>query len=162
MRVAAGGLPILALDLDRYADWSTLVIVLDRLTADLKEVDEAGVADEWDRGRPPVSFFDDGGWIVLSMVDTAASGTGARFNVVIHEAVNRLDALDGGLNAQPPQHDGRLGALVQPTRVYALCESRDDLAMASYAADAPEEFFSVASKFVFELPETVADEHPAI
>ena len=54
------------------------------------------------------------------------------------------------------------GRARSPTRVYALCDARDDLALASYAADAPEEFFSVASKFVFELPETVADEHPAI
>ena len=55
--------------------------------------------------------------------DTAASGTGERFNVVIHEAVNGLDALDGGLNAQPPQHDGRVGALVH-RRAFTRCATR--------------------------------------
>ncbi len=164
-RVAAQAcLPVLALDLDWYADWSTVVIVPDRFTADFEEVDEAGVVHEWTEDAAG-EFWDEGGPIVLSLVDIAASGTGEGFNVVIHEAAHKLDALDGVLNGRPPLHAGMdpsAWARAFTDAFTALCQAPDDFALDPYAAEAPEEFFAVASEYFFELPETLADEHPAV
>ena len=164
-RVAAQAcLPVLALDLDWYADWSTVVIVPDRFTADFEEVDEAGVVHEWTEDAAG-EFWDEGGPIVLSVADIDASGTGEGFNVVIHEVVHKLDALDGSLNGRPPLHAGMdpdAWARAFTDAFTALCEAPDDFALDPYAAEAPEEFFAVASEYFFELPETLADEHPAV
>ena len=164
-RVAAQAcLPILGLSLDWYADWSTVVIVPDRFTADFEEVDDAGVVHEW-AAEASGEAWDAGGPIVLSQADIAESGAGDGFNVVIHEAAHKLDALDGGLNGRPPLHAGMdAGAWARAfTEAYtALCEAPDDYALDPYAAEAPEEFFAVASEYFFELPEVLAGEHPAV
>jgi hypothetical protein len=164
-RVAAQAcLPVLSLDLDWYADWSTVVLVPDRFTADFEEVDEAGVVHEWTEDAAG-EFWDEGGPIVLSLVDIDASGTGEGFNVVIHEVAHKLDALDGSLNGRPPLHTGMDPAQWADafTQAFtALCETPDDFALDPYAAEAPEEFFAVASEYFFELPDVLADEHPAV
>ena len=164
-RVAAQAcLPVLALDLDWYADWSTVVLVPDRFMADFEEVDEAGVVHEWTEDAAG-EFWDEGGPIVLSLVDIDASGTGEGFNVVIHEVAHKLDALDGSLNGRPPLHAGMdpgAWARAFTDAFTALCEAPDDFALDPYAAEAPEEFFAVASEYFFEVPETLADEHPAV
>ena len=164
-RVAAQAcLPILELGLDWYADWSTVVIVPERFTADFEEVDEAGVVHEW-VGEASGESWDEGGPIVLSRADIDLSGAGDGFNVVIHEVAHKLDALDGGLNGRPPLHagmDARGWARAFTEAYTALCEAPDDFALDPYAAEAPEEFFAVASEHFFELPETLAGEHPAV
>ena len=164
-RVAAQAcLPILALDLDWYADWSTVVIVPDRFTADFEEVDEAGVVHEWAEEASGESW-EEGGPIVLSYLDIEEAGSGEGYNVIIHEVAHKLDALDGSVNGRPPLHAGMdAGAWAQAfTDAYtALCEAPDDYALDPYAAEAPEEFFAVASEYFFELPDTLAAEHPAV
>ena len=164
-RVAAQAcLPVLALDLDWYDDWSTVVLVPDHFTADFEEVDEAGVVHEWVEDAAG-EFWDEGGPIVLSLVDIDASGRGEGFNVVIHEVAHKLDALDGSLNGRPPLHagmDAREWARAFTDAYTALCEAPDDFALDPYAAEAPEEFFAVASEYFFELPDILEDEHPAV
>ena len=157
-------LPVLALDLDWYADWSTVVIVPDRFTAAFEEVDESGVVHEWVE-EAAGEFWDEGGPIVLSIIDIDASGMGAGFNVVIHEIAHKIDALDGGPNGRPPLHAGMDPSewSVTFTEAFtALCKTPEDFALDLYAAEAPEEFFAVASEYFFELPDTLAEQHSAV
>jgi len=164
-RVAAQAcLPILGLDLSWYADWSTLVIVPDRFTADFAEIDEAGVVHEWNEDASGESW-DEGGPIVLSYVDIEEAGSGEGYNVIIHELAHKIDALDGSVNGRPPLHANMdAGTWTQAfTNAYsAFCKAPDDYDLDPYAAKAPEEFFAVASEYFFELPDTLAAEHPSV
>ena len=112
-------------------------------------------------------FWDEGGPIVLSLVDIGRvrhrRGASTSSSTRSPTSSTRSTA---SLNGRPPLHAGMdpgAWARAFTDAFKALCEAPDDFALDPYAAEAPEEFlFAVASEYFFEVPETLADEHPAV
>ena len=159
-------LPVLALGLDAYASWRTVVVYPAGFVAREHEVDEAGVAHEWSEERSGEAWS--GGPVVLSLEDVEASGQGEGYNVVIHEMAHKLDMIDGEANGRPPLHremDARswsrdFGA------AFADLNRRVDAGetppIDEYAAAEPGEFFAVTSEYFFEAPDLLDSAYPAI
>ena len=159
-------LPILALGLDAYASWRTVVVYPAGFVARGHEVDEAGVEHEWEEERSGESWS--GGPVVLSFEDVEASGQGEGYNVVIHELAHKLDMLDGDANGRPPLHRGMDAAAWSRDFSAAF----DDLnrcidagevpPVDEYAAEDPGEFFAVASEYFFESPLELDSAFPCV
>ncbi|MCY4453655.1 MAG: zinc-dependent peptidase [Immundisolibacterales bacterium] len=159
-------LPVLALGLDAYASWRTVVVYPAGFVARGQEVDEAGVEHEWEEERSGESWS--GGPVVLSFEDVEASGQGEGYNVVIHEVAHKLDMLDGDANGRPPLHRGM--DAVAWSRDFGA--AFDDLnrcidagevpPLDEYAAEEPGEFFAVASECFFETPAELDSAFPRV
>ena len=159
-------LPVLALGLDAYASWRTVVVYPAGFVARGQEVDEAGVEHEWEEERSGESWS--GGPVVLSFEDVEASGQGEGYNVVIHEVAHKLDMLDGDANGRPPLHRGMDAAAWSRDFGAAF----DDLnrcidagevpPLDEYAAEEPGEFFAVASECFFETPAELDSAFPRV
>ena len=159
-------LPILALGLDAYASWRTVVVYPAGFVAREHEVDEAGVEHRWEEERSGEAWS--GGPVVLSLEDVEASGQGEGYNVVIHEMAHKLDMLDGDANGRPPLHRGMdpaawsrdFGAAFEDLN--RRIEAGEELPIDEYAAEEPGEFFAVASEWFFEVPDALAAGYPAV
>ena len=164
-------LPVLNLGLSWYSRWRTVLIVPEDYETDVTEVDEAGVVHEGtDFAAGEYAPF---GLTVISLIDIAESGHGSGYNVVIHEAAHVIDARGGDLDGAPPLHTG-----MDPRRwTEAFTAAYTDLqrratsprrsgrrksAFDLYAAEAPEEFFAIASEMFFERPFRVRSEYPDV
>ena len=159
-------LPILNLGLDWYRNWKTIVVVPRRFAQTRRRVDRAGVVHEskevdigqsWDKGP-----------VVLSWEDVEASGWADGFNVVIHEAVHRLDLLDGAVNGRPALHADMDPKSWQVTFLAAFKDLERRVnrglrtAVDSYALESPAEFFAVVSELFFEKPHQLRKEYPDV
>jgi MtfA peptidase len=96
----------------------------------------------------------DGGPLMLSWADVLAEGDGAAYNVVIHEFAHVLAARGPAslLDALMPEYDRYC------ERVVCGHETVID----TYAAEAPDEFFAVASEAFFVTPQALEEEQPAL
>ena len=159
-------LPVLDLGLDAYRSWRTVVVYPAGFVARGHEVDEAGVAHEWEEERSGESWL--GGPVVLSLEDVEASGCGDGYNVVIHEMAHKLDMLDGDANGRPPLHRGMDVAAWSGDFTAAFddlsrrIEAGDTPPIDEYAAEDPGEFFAVASECFFETPDVLEAAYPAV
>jgi Mlc titration factor MtfA (ptsG expression regulator) len=161
-------LPILNLGLDWYRNWRTVVVVPDVFVQERLEVDQAGVAHEWEEDNSGESW--DRGPVVLSWQDVEASGWGDGYNVVIHEAAHRLDLLDGQVNGRPALHPGM--SPEEWSRVFSQAytdlsrkargRGRRRLRLDEYATESDAEFFAVASEYFFEQPRLIRGEYPEV
>ena len=159
-------LPVLALGLDAYRSWRTVVVYPAGFVSRGHEVDEAGVAHDWEEERSGESWL--GGPVVLSLEDVEDSGCGDGYNVVIHEMAHKLDMLDGDVNGRPPLHQGMdaaawsrdFGAAFEDLN--RRIEAGDTAPIDEYAAEDPGEFFAVASECFFETPEVLDATYPAV
>ena len=153
-------LPVLALGLDAYRSWRTVVVYPAGFVSRGHEVDEAGVEHAWEEERSGESWL--GGPVVLSLEDVEASGCGDGYNVVIHEMAHKLDMLDGDANGRPPLHRGMdaaawsrdFGAAFEDLN--RRIEAGETPPIDDYAAEEPGEFFAVASECFFETPGALA------
>ncbi len=169
-------LPVVNLGLSWYSRWGTVLIVPGDYETDFSETDEAGVVHEGtDYASGEYSSY---GLIVLSAPDVRESGYGHGSNVVIHEAAHVIDARDGSLDGAPALHAGMDGRrwtdvfthaytdlqnrVVSPHRRRADRARRRASAFDPYAAEAPEEFFAVASELFFERPLRLRSEYPDV
>lgn len=110
------------------------------------------------------------GQVILSWDDVAAGAADPADgrNVVIHEFAHQLDQESGHANGAPLLRTR--AAYSRWSRVFseefARLRQRAEAGHASllddYGATDPAEFFAVASEAFFELPQRVADEHPAL
>lgn len=163
---ALAALPILGLDPDWYANWHEIVLYPEVFIQDHEWADAAGVVHRERRELEGESWGQ--GPIVLSWPDVAASGQGSGYNLVIHEIAHKLDMLDGDANGHPPLHRDMsnaqwaeaLGAAYED--MVARADAGQPTALDPYAADAPEEFFAVASEAFFETPALLHDAYPAV
>ncbi|GAB6044252.1 M90 family metallopeptidase [Endothiovibrio diazotrophicus] len=160
-------LPILHLGLDHYRDWVSVVIYPAEFVSEFDAVDEDGVAhrirrpltgESWDRGP-----------VILAAAEIEEGLRRDGVNVVIHEMIHKLDALEGGIaNGRPP-----LPQTIAPREwSETLAAAYDDHCrrldggeeywLDPYAAEAPEEFLAVTGELFFELPHWLRDAYPEV
>lgn len=160
-------LPLLQFGERGLRGWSQLLVYPDAFRVRRSHVDAAGVLHEWDDELAGEAW--DHGPLVLSWADVQAdlAEPGGGFCVAVHEMAHKLDVLDGEMDGTPPlpgawhrqwAHDFQ--------RAYdAFCAKVDagqDTVIDPYAAEAPEEFFAVATEYHFSAPRLLAAEMPAI
>jgi Mlc titration factor MtfA (ptsG expression regulator) len=156
-------LPVLYLGLDRYDDWSEIVVYPGDFKVPIRETDAEGVVHEFDEERAGESW--QGGPVVLSW-DAAANARG--INVVIHEFAHKLDMADGEADGMPPLHSGMdPEAWAQAFRVAyeGFCDAVDrgrDTWLDPYASESPGEFFAVVSEAFFTAPNETRRRYPDV
>jgi len=156
-------LPVLNLGLDRYDEWSEIVVHPGDFRVRITETDDEGVVHEFDDERAGESW--PGGPVVLSW-DAAVNAPD--MNVVIHEFAHKLDMAGGEADGMPPLHSGMdRGAWTEAFRsaYEGFCDAVDrgrDTWLDPYAAESPGEFFAVASEAFFEAPNETRRRYPDV
>lgn len=159
-------LPILNLGLDYYDPWSSLIVYPHEFVPHHEYEDEAGVVH---RTRYPIlgeAWLQ--GPVVLSAADAVPVDDNDEVNIVIHECAHKLDMLNGDANGFPPLHRDMNVRRWSETfsRAYdELCTAVDagaDTVLDPYAAEAPGEFFAVASEAFFQIPQVLRGAHPDV
>ena len=161
-------IPILALGIEAYAGWRSVIVYPGGFLSRGTWVDETGVEHEWEEPRSGETGVD--GPVVLSWEDVEASGRLEEgYNVVVHEMAHKLDMLnDGTANGFPPMHPEMDG--VAWYRVFseayedlaARVEADEETDIDPYAAETPDEFFAVTSEYFFERPDVLDACYPEI
>ena len=166
MVAAQACIPILALGIEAYTGWRSVIVYPGGFVSRGTSVDETGVEHEWEEERSGESWFQ--GPIVLSWEDVAASGRLEGYNVVIHEVAHKLDMLNGDANGFPPLHaemDGAAWYRVFSEAFEDLCirvDAGEETGIDDYATEGPDEFFAVTSEYFFELPEVLDECYPKV
>ncbi len=161
-------LPVLELGLDWYDGFKGVVVHADAVLAQREFVDAAGVVHEYEEELSGEAMH--GGPVMLAWRDVADAGdsAGEGYNVVVHEFVHVLDMRDGTPDGVPPLPDrAARAAWVEVLKAeYDAFRERIDAAedtlLDPYAAEAPEEFFAVASEAFFVAPRDLRAEHPRL
>jgi Mlc titration factor MtfA (ptsG expression regulator) len=161
-------LPVLKLGLDWYDGFVGVVIHPDAVQARREHTDEIGVVHEYDEELSGEAM--DGGPLMLSWRDVAEAGESAEwgYNVVIHEFAHVLDMRNGVADGMPPlpgRAERARWAEVLQSHYAVLCEQVDageETFLDPYGAQAPDEFFAVASETFFVAPLDLRAEHPAL
>ena len=159
-------LPVLKLGLHWYDGFVGIVIHPDAVQVRREHTDEIGVVHEYDATLAGEAM--EGGPLMLSWRDVAEAGESAEwgYNVVIHEFAHVLDMRDGIADGVPPlptRAERAHWAEVLQAHYRELCEQVDageETFLDPYAAEAPDEFFAVASETFFVAPLDLRDEHP--
>jgi Mlc titration factor MtfA (ptsG expression regulator) len=161
-------LPVLKLGLGWYDGFVGIVVHADAVVAQREFVDDAGVVHEYEEELSGEAM--QGGPVMLSWsdVDEAGESADVAYNVVIHEFTHVLDMRDGTPDGIPPLPDRATHeewATVLTAEYDKFCAAVDaeaDTLLDPYAAEAPEEFFAVASEAFFVAPLDFSAEHPAL
>jgi Mlc titration factor MtfA (ptsG expression regulator) len=163
-------LPILHLGLDAYDGFIGIVVHPDEVVARREVVDEDGVVHHYDETLSGEAM--EGGPVMLSWrdVDAAAEPSDRSYNVVIHEFVHVLDMRDGLADGIPPlpsraartDWEAVMGAEFQAFRDALDADPLHDPVIDPYGAEAPEEFFAVASEAFFVTPVELRREYPRL
>src|SRR5574343_76424 len=111
-----------------------------------------------------------GGPVMVSWPDVAHAGDSAEqaYNVVIHEFAHVLDMRDGladgvPLLASTAEREAWIEAFDPLFEAFMAAVDRgEDTLIDPYGAEAPEEFFAVASEAFFVAPSALQDESPAL
>lgn len=161
-------LPALKLGLAWYDGFKGIVVHADSVVAQREYVDDAGVMHEYEEELSGEAML--GGPVMLAWrdVDEAADSADVGYNVVIHEFVHVMDMRDGEADGVPPLPDRAAQNAwidVLDAEYETFCERVDateQTLLDPYAAQAPEEFFAVASEAFFVAPRAFAAEHPRL
>ncbi len=162
-------LPILKLGLGCYRGFVGIVLHPDEVVARREVIDDDGVVHEYDETLSGEAMA--GGPVMLSWRDVDEAGVTAdwAYNVVIHEFAHVLDMSDGVADGTPP-----LGSVAaqrawkrQLTQAYEdFCRRLDsdprEPVIDPYGAEAPEEFFAVATEAFFVAPRALKKENPGL
>jgi MtfA peptidase len=158
-------LPVAALDVRWYRGFASVLLYPTVFRTRQRELDAAGVVHEWEEWRSGEAWAR--GPVVLALPEVAASGRGRGYNVVVHECAHQLDLLGDGEGA-PPLHRGMSraawsGALGAAWADHgARIEQGARTVLDPYAAQAPGEFFAVASEAFFETPRALRRAYPGM
>jgi Mlc titration factor MtfA (ptsG expression regulator) len=150
-------LPVLALGLESYSGWSTVIVYPGGFAPQRVVRDEDGVehhtrdhlsGEAWQRGP-----------VILAWDQTEYAGYADGCNLVIHEFAHKLDMQNGVANGFPPLHADM--DRTSWTRAFSTgfddfqqrCARGEDIGIDDYAASSPEEFFAVLSEIFFERPD---------
>ncbi len=161
-------LPVLHLGLQPYAGFVGIVIHEGPVRARREAVDESGLVHTWEEELVGEAMGD--GPVMLSWHEGVASGAAdasAAFNVVIHEFVHLLDALDGDLDGTPPLPAARRAQWQRTMQeAYDRFDERQACGYSSiidpYGAQDVVEFFAVTSEAFFTQPEAFRLEQPEL
>lgn len=160
-------LPLLEFGPAGLRGWSQLLVYPDAFRVRRSHVDAAGVLHEWDDELIGEAW--DHGPLILSWADVQADidEPDAGFCVAVHEMAHKIDVLDGELDGTPPlparwQREWARDFQRAYDRFGADVDAGRDTAIDPYAAEAPEEFFAVASEYHFSAPQLLAREMPAV
>lgn len=160
-------LPLLEFGQEGLHGWSELVVYPEAFRVRRSHMDAAGVLHEWDDELIGEAW--DSGPLLLSWADVQADIADPRsgFCVAVHEMAHKIDVLDGALDGTPPlpRDWQRQWARDFQHSYDAFCRQVDagrDTAIDPYAAEAPEEFFAVATEYHFSAPQLLEREMPAV
>ena len=160
-------LPLLEFGESGLRGWSQLIVYPDAFRVQRTHTDAAGVLHEWEDDLAGEAW--DQGPLILSWADVQAdlAEPEAGFCVAVHEMAHKLDALDGELDGTPPLPGEWHGHWARDfQRAYDdFCMQVDlgrETALDPYAAEAPEEFFAVATEYHFSAPDVLADAMPEV
>ena len=145
-------LPVLELGIEAYDGFVGIVMQPDVVRAPRERMDEHGVVHAWEEELAGEAM--DGGPLMLSWADVLAEGDGTAYNVVIHEFAHVRWARSGAALAEAlmPEYDRYCERIV----------CGHDSVIDSYAAEAPDEFFAVASEAFFVTPGALKAEQPVV
>ncbi|MBD8698162.1 zinc-dependent peptidase [Stenotrophomonas sp. CFBP 13718] len=160
-------LPLLQLGEAGLRGWSQLILYPDAFRVQRSHVDAAGVLHEWDDELIGESW--DSGPLILSWADIQAD-LQAPFDgycVAVHEMAHKIDALDGAIDGTPPlpREWQRQWARDFQQAYDAFCaqvDAGEATLIDPYAAEAPEEFFAVATEYHFSAPDVLAEALPVV
>lgn len=151
-----------------FEGWTEVIVYPDTFRVRRETLDDSGVmhvshddlaGESWDRGPVILSWGD----IQPDGPDTALHGT-----VILHEFAHKLDALRGAATGMPPlprNMDQREWTRAFTTAYEQLCIEADaghETPIDPYAAEAPAEFFAVATEYFFEAPDTLRIAYPQV
>jgi MtfA peptidase len=167
-------LPVLELGIDQYDGFVGIVLHPDAVVAPREVTDEHGVVHAYDEELSGEAMV--GGPLMLSWADVLPSDDSVEdgdtpataYNVVIHEFAHVLDMRDGEPDGVPllPSAAARRDWLDVLTPEYdRFCERvvcGHETVLDPYAAEAPDEFFAVASEAFFVTPQALKVEQPAL
>lgn len=161
-------LPLIEFGAEGLHGWSQVLVYPGAFRVHRRHHDEdTGVVDEWVDELAGEAW--EQGPLVLSWDDVLAdlAEPEAGFQLVVHEMAHKLDALDGAMDGTPPLPAAWQRAWARDfQQAYdAFCERVDageETPIDAYAAEAPEEFFAVASEYHFSAPALLAKEMPAV
>jgi Mlc titration factor MtfA (ptsG expression regulator) len=159
-------LPVLKLGLHWLDGFKGIVVHADAVVAQREHVDEAGVVHAYEEELTGEAMH--GGPVMLAWRDVDEAGESAEegYNVVVHEFVHVMDMRDGDADGIPPLPDRAsqdAWIAVLDAEYDAFCarvDAEEDTLLDPYAAEAPEEFFAVASEAFFVAPRALLQEHP--
>lgn len=163
-------LPILALGLEAYDGFVGIVVHPDEVLALRQQMDDDGVVHEYEETLTGEAV--DGGPVMLSWRDVDSAGETAdwSYNVVIHEFAHVLDMRNGIADGVPllaGRAAQREWQTVMQAEYDAFCralEADPDLepVIDPYGAEAPEEFFAVATEAFFVNARALEAAHPRL
>jgi Mlc titration factor MtfA (ptsG expression regulator) len=162
-------LPVLELGIDLYDEFVGIVVHPDAVLASREVTDEHGIVHAYDEELAGEAM--QGGPLMLSWADVLPAGADATptaYNVVIHEFAHVLDMRDGLADGVPllaSAADRRAWLNVLTPEYDAFCERvvcGHETVLDPYAAEAPDEFFAVASEAFFVTPQALKEEQPAL
>ena len=161
-------LPVLKIGLDAYDGFVGIVIHPDEVLAPREVMDEDGVVHQYTETLTGEAM--EGGPVMLSWRDVDEAGETAElaYNVVIHEFAHVLDMRNGeadGVPLLPSRSAHDEWTAVRAAEYDAFCtavDRGDELVIDDYGAEAPEEFFAVATEAFFVAPGPLRRVHPAL
>ena len=161
-------LPVLNLGFDWLRGWREVIVYPGQFRVRRRDHDEdSNVVHEWDDELAGEAWSQ--GPIVLSWADVEQdlADPFEGFNVVIHEIAHKLDMLDGESDGTPPMPGARHREWVrvmQPAydeHARAVDRGKDTV-LAPYAAEAPDEFFAVATEYYFTAPDVLSEHYASV
>jgi Mlc titration factor MtfA (ptsG expression regulator) len=160
-------LPLLHFGSEGLHGWSQLLVYPDAFRVNRSHVDAAGVLHQWDDELIGEAW--EAGPLILSWADVQAdiADPAAGFCVAVHEMAHKIDALDGALDGTPPLPRAWQREWARDFQQAYDPLARDvdrgrRIAIDAYAAEAPEEFFAVASEYHFSDPRTLRRAMPKV
>lgn len=160
-------LPLLEFGREGLRGWSQLIVYPDAFRVNRSHVDAAGVLHEWQDDLIGEAW--ETGPMILSWADVVADceDPAAGFCVAAHEMAHKIDALDGVLDGTPPlprawQREWARDFQGAYDAFAGQVDAGVDTAIDGYAAEAPEEFFAVATEYHFSDPATLRASMPEV
>ncbi|MFY7857750.1 MAG: zinc-dependent peptidase [Rubrivivax sp.] len=161
-------LPALRLGLSVYDGFVGIVLHEDAVLVRRETRDEAGVVHDEEQVLAGEAM--DGGPLMLSWRDVRQAGQSARvgYNVAIHEFAHVMDMRHGLSGDEPALPAGLsvrhwVSTLARAYESHAEAVDRDEETLLDpYGAQAPEEFFAVASEAFFVAPQRLLQTDAAL
>lgn len=161
-------LPLLEFGAEGLHGWRQVLVYPGAFRVRRRHHDEdTGVVAEWSEDLSGEAW--DQGPLVLSWDDIQAELAEPEegFQLVVHEMAHKIDILDGAMDGTPPlpaawQREWAQDFQAAYDAFCARVDAGEETAIDAYAAEAPEEFFAVASEYHFSAPALLAREMPAV